>query len=140
MPFDAAHWCAFSQVNLSIVLCSRYHEYVTVQILLIATCKKDQGYSNSCLNVMQIHIWTSWLRWRFFDCDVIHFVWNYKICGNVCWLIFSCFSMFECCFYKSKDLMLFKKVTCSCPLMPLIDVQFPRSTSQLFCARGTMDM
>ena len=83
MPCDAACWWEVSQVNLSILLSSRYHEYVTVQILLIATCKKDRGYSNSCLNVTQIHIWTSWLRWRFFDCDDNHFVWNYKICGNL---------------------------------------------------------
>ena len=74
MPRDAACWWEVSQVNLSILLSSRYPEYVTVQILLIATCKKDWGYSNSCLNVKQIHIWTSWLRWRFFDCDDIHFV------------------------------------------------------------------
>ena len=66
MPFDAAHWCAVSQVNLSIVLCLRYHGHVTVRILLIASCKKDQGYSKSSLNLTQIHIWTPWFDIWFF--------------------------------------------------------------------------
>ena len=65
MPFDAAHWCAVSQVKLSILLCSRYHGHVTIRILLIASCKKDQGYSKSSLNLMQIHIWTTWFKGKF---------------------------------------------------------------------------
>ena len=95
MLSDAACWWEVSQNNLSILLSSRYHEYVTVQILLIASCKKDWGYGDSCLNVTQIHIWTSWLRWRFFDCDDIHFVGNYKICGNllVHYFVFRCLSV-----------------------------------------------
>ena len=30
MPFDATHWCAISQVNLSTLLCSRCLEHMTV--------------------------------------------------------------------------------------------------------------
>ena len=66
MPFDATHWCAISQVNLSILLCSRYHEYVTVRILLIASCKKEWCYSKFSLNLMRIHIWTPWFDIWFF--------------------------------------------------------------------------
>ena len=65
MPFDAAHWCAISQVDLSVLLCLRCHGHITVWILLIMSCKKEWDYCKSSLNLMQIHIWTTWFKGKF---------------------------------------------------------------------------
>ena len=140
MPFDAAHQCAVSQVNLSILLCLRYHGHVTMQKLLIVSCKKEWVYSKSSLNLMRIHIWTPWFDIWFFGfvkintsnkmtsfCLLFSFVFDMMFC-----------LMFKYYFCKSIDLMSMKKVTCPFPLMPLIDVQCPRSTSQYCCAWGAM--
>ena len=144
MPFDAAHWCAISQVNLSILLCLRYHGHVTVWILLITWCKKAlflMGEINCALTSRRSNVWTPWFEVRLFDfvkmntlnkCDIF-------VCLIDCWH-FICVVMFEYWFCKLIDLMSIKEVTCSCPLMPLIDVQFTRSTSQLFCAWGTINI